>query len=257
MSLQLAIEKLGLNPKQASVYFSLLQLGSGSVIEISKITTEKRTTIYSILDILIQKGFVSLIKKGAHRKYFAEDPKKILYLYDEEIVKINEKKRSVLDILPELSSIYNVSSIKPKVKFYEGIEGLKLVFNETLNLKRGDEILAYSSAESIHKYFGDEYVKNYLANRVSKGITQRAIVEYSPEALGHKTNDAKESRRTFLVDKEKFPFSNEINIFENKILILSYKDFLGVLIESSEIAKTQRAIFELAWLGASGLSLNK
>jgi hypothetical protein len=34
------------------------------------------------------------------------------------------------------------------------------------------------------------------------------------------------------------------------MLIISYKELLGVVIESAEIARTQKAIFELAWLGA-------
>ena len=33
-------------------------------------------------------------------------------------------------------------------------------------------------------------------------------------------------------------------------MIASYRDQMGVIIESKEIADTQRAIFELAWLGA-------
>jgi len=45
-------------------------------------------------------------------------------------------------------------------------------------------------------------------------------------------------------------FSNEINIFANKVMIASFKDQIGVIIESADVAKTQRAVFELAWLGA-------
>lgn len=56
---------------------------------------------------------------------------------------------------------------------------------------------------------------------------------------------------TRLVDKERFPFTNEINIFRNKMIIMSYADLLGVMVESEVIAKTQKSIFELSWLGAS------
>lgn len=65
----------------------------------------------------------------------------------------------------------------------------------------------------------------------------------------HQKNDRKENRVTRLVPKDKFPFSNEINIFGNKVMIASFKDQIGVIIESADVARTQRAIFELAWLG--------
>ncbi|HEX8974094.1 MAG TPA: helix-turn-helix domain-containing protein [Patescibacteria group bacterium] len=253
MDIQQTIEKLNLSQKQAAVYFSLLQLGSGHIQDIAKKAGLKRTTTYSILDGLTQKGFVTVTKQGAHRLYSAEDPRKLPYLFDSEIQKIKQQQKNIIDALPELSSLYNAHATKPKIRFYEGIEGLKQVFNETLELKKGEEILAFSSAESIHTYLGHEYVSHYLAQRIKRGIVQRAIAEDSPEAREHQKNDKAELRKTRLVDKDKFPFSNEINIFKNKMAIVSYKDLLGVIIESAEVSKTQKAIFELAWLGAKDL----
>ena len=43
-------------------------------------------------------------------------------------------------------------------------------------------------------------------------------------------------------------FSNEINIYDNKVAIISFKDdLIGMIIESSEIADTQRTIFKMVW----------
>jgi hypothetical protein len=62
-------------------------------------------------------------------------------------------------------------------------------------------------------------------------------------------------RTVRLVDENKFPMDNEINIYANKIAIASYgQEMLGVLIESEEIARAQKAIFDLAWLGAERLT---
>ena len=55
-----------------------------------------------------------------------------------------------------------------------------------------------------------------------------------------------------IVNEEFFSLNNEINIYNNKLAIASYnKEFFGVLIESEEIYKSQKAIFELALMGAS------
>ena len=54
---------------------------------------------------------------------------------------IIRKREALLDqILPDLYSINNVSQTKPKVWFYEGIDGMREAFEDTLNAK--EEILA-------------------------------------------------------------------------------------------------------------------
>lgn len=250
MDIHNTLAKLDLSEHQSAVYFVVLQMGSGGIMDVAKRSGLKRTTVYSILDGLVQKGFVSVNKKSAHREYIAEDPRRLPELFNVEMQKIKERQQNFTSALPELMSFYNVSATKPKIRYFEGVEGMKVVFNETLQLTKDEEILAYSSAESIHKYLGDDYVASYLTERVCKGIVQRAIAEDSPAARQHQKNDTKELRVTRLVDKKLFPFANEINIFRNKVIIMSYADLLGVMIESEVIAKTQKSIFELSWLGA-------
>lgn len=232
-------------------------MGSASIQELAVKTKIKRTTVYSILDVLVAKGLATFIEKEGHRTYFAENPKKVLLYFKNQEQELKTKLNKFSDIIPELSSLYNVSVTKPKIRFYEGVDGLKQVFEETLTLKPHEEILAIATAALIHEVLGDEWVKNYLAGRVSGKIHQRAIVEDSAWGREHQKNDRQENRITRLVPKEKFPFSNEINIFANKVMIASFKDQIGVIIESADVAKTQRAIFELAWLGAGKFERKK
>ena len=252
MQIERLLEQFGLNETQSDVYFTILQMGSGSIQEIARKSRTKRTTTYSVLETLITKSLVSFSHRGAHREYFAEDPKKLPLILDEAERRIANQKKSLNDILPELSSFYNAHATKPRIRLYEGVNGLKQVFEETLELKRGEETLAYSTAKLVHLFLED-WIQGYVKKRVAKGITQRAIVEDSPEARYHWQNDKEELRETVIVPREAFPFSNEINIFRNKLFIISYKELLGVVIESEEIARTQKAIFELAWRGAKSL----
>ena len=252
MDLKTSLEQIGLKENQIKTYLTLLQMGEANIQEIAAKTKIKRTTTYSILDVLVAKGLVVFVDKGYHRAYYAENPKKVSLYFQEKQREIKDQEKRFSDILPELNSLYNVHATKPKIRFYEGVEGLKQIFEETLELKKGEETLAYSSAELVHDYL-DEYIKDYLVRRATKGITQRAIVKDSPEARVHQKNDKVELRKTIIIDGEKFPFSNEINIYANKLSIISYKELLGVIIESGEISKTQKAIFELAWLGAESL----
>jgi sugar-specific transcriptional regulator TrmB len=245
--LEITLEQIGLNEREAKVYLAALELGESTVLPISKKCGIKRTYCYDILTDLQKRGLVAFYEKNGRRRYFAEDPKKLENL-------LREKLNSFKSVLPDLQAIFNRPNEKPRVRFYEGTEGLKQIYEETLSLKPEDEMLAFGQATLIHQLFGDEWVENYLERRKKRRIFQRAIVEDSPLARAHQKNDENENRETILIPQDQFPFANEINIFGNKISIVSFEDQIGVVIESQNVAKTQRSIFELSWRGAKSLA---
>ena len=54
------------------------------------------------------------------------------------------------------------------------------------------------------------------------------------------------------IPEEKFPIHGEISVRGNTVFMYSYKStLLGLVVTSKELADTFRAIFELAWNGAS------
>jgi sugar-specific transcriptional regulator TrmB len=254
MELANITKKLALSTSQAQIYSPLLQLGSATIQEIVVKSGVKRTTVYAALDSLVERGLVTYFQKGSHRIYAAENPNKLIHLFDEDIIKIEQKRNDIRSLLPELMSLYNAHVSKPKIRTYEGLEGIKKIFEESLELNRGEETLVYSAYEEVTMHM-NEYIKNYIHRRAAAGITQRCLAEYSQESVALKSQDGSDLRQTRLLPSEKFPFTNQINIFGNKVFIASYKDLIGIILESEEIAKTQRSIFELAWLGAENQQL--
>ena len=55
---------------------------------------------------------------------------------------------------------------------------------------------------------------------------------------------------------DKYNFSPEINIYDDKVMIASWKEKLGIIIESEEIADAMKKIYELAWSEAKRLDSN-
>lgn len=236
------LEEIGIEEKPAKVYLATLELGGGSASAISQRADVERVNTYYILEQLAKDGLVYSAEKEKKAIFVAISPKKLEILAKARLERIQK-------VLPELIAIENSGPIKPKIRYFEGIEGIKQMFEETLDLPHGSETLAYSSFQTDNKYI-EEYIKGYIPRRVKKGITQRCIIEYSEESKELMEHDKEELRESITVDKEKFPFSNQINIFGNKMFIASYRDMMGVIIESTEVTKTQRSIFELAWEGA-------
>src|SRR5437868_1910606 len=71
-----ALQQLGLNTHEANTYLTCFNRGEVTIMELSRITGIKRTTLYGIVEVLIGKGLIRVIQKGAHRIYSAENPKK-------------------------------------------------------------------------------------------------------------------------------------------------------------------------------------
>lgn len=234
------LEKLGLNEKEAKVYLAVLELGEGNVQQISKKSGVKRTTLYDILESLKSKGLVSQSVKNKKTFFLAADPHK---LEDE----IQEMGHTVRRILPQLLTIANAMDSKPKVQFFEGHEGIKEAYKDTLHYPDG-ELLAWVSQDAIEA-FDEEFLNDYyLPKRVAKKIWVRAIAPDVEEMLGYKEIDQKSLRKTRLADAEIFPLRVEINLYgKNKIAVMSFGEKFGMIIESQKIFETLKSIFEMNW----------
>lgn len=247
--LQNKLIEIGLSEKEAGVYISLLELGRGTVSQISRRASINRTTGYDILDSLSAKGLVSISGKEPKQEYVAESPDQIEKMLLERIENTKVFINEVKNIIPELKSIHNIID-RPKVLFYEGKEGLQKVYEDTLS--SSEEILAYASVEDIQPTL-PHYFPDYYKRRAKKGIPIRAIFPDSSDARERASLDKEEMRQSLIIPNT-FGFHPEINIYDNKIMIASWREKLGVIIESSEIADAMKKIYELAWAEAKRLN---
>jgi hypothetical protein len=139
---------------------------------------------------------------------------------------------------------------RPQVRFYEGTDGLQEVYEDTLTSH--ETIRAYASVNDTEKSLPN-YFPTYYKRRFKKGIKIRAVFPYEKAALELIKRNKAEGRETALVPSEKYAFSPEINIYDNKIMIASWKEHLGIIIESVEIADAMKKIFDLSWEEAKRL----
>lgn len=112
-------------------------------------------------------------------------------------------------------------------------------------LTTNDVILAYANVETMHE--GLPYIfPDYYRRRSESGIHIRAILPKNDASRDRATHDREEMRTSrFLPGTE--TFTPEINIYNYKILMVSWKEKLAVLIESREIAEFHKTMFEHIW----------
>jgi sugar-specific transcriptional regulator TrmB len=238
--------KAGFSKNESSVFLALLELGKGSVSQITRKAGLNRTTGYDILDSLVSKELASVSGKEPKQEYLVESPDKVLSIFENELNEATKKISEIKKVIPALKAIHNVAG-RPKVRFYEGVNGLKDVYEDTLTSH--EEILAYANVEQMHQTLLG-YFPKYYERRAEKNISIRAIIPDSPVGRNRAGEDKKEKRESVLVPAGKYNFSPEINIYDNKVMIASWREKLGIIIESAEIADAMKKIYELAWIGA-------
>lgn len=238
---------LGLKAKEAKIYLSALELGYASVLEIAKKAEINRPTAYVVLEALMKKGLISTFEKGKKRYFTAESPEKLKDIIKYEYIELKQKEEDVKGLIPELNIMYNLGGEKPKVRFFEGKEGLRTIREDIIKSKVTslDQIVPLDEVYRVLPPSSTDHRKEMA--RKLKNVPERIIYTSKKGSFLGKKEGNKDRK---YVPLKKFPFSAEINIYGNKLAIATYKGkIIGVIIESKEIASTMKQIFELSWLG--------
>ena len=239
------LQHLGLSDKEAAVYIASLELGSDTVQEIANRAEVKRANTYAVIEKLMGKGLMSSVEKGKKTLYQVEDPKQLLRLLQEQEEGIKKKEQEFKKHLPELETLFDIAEEKPKVRYFEGKEGLIAIREDYFKAKNKDALGVFALDEE-KKVFSEEERKNAYERRVNKNINTKLL--YTSEKRMEAT--PKLTIRRF-IPKDKFPMSSSIIIYDNKVGIVSLKGkLIGVIIENKEISNTLRSIFNIAWDGA-------
>lgn len=238
------LQHLGLSDKEAKTYLAALKLGSAVVQEIAKKAGLKRPTVYFAIEQLVKRGLMSSFERGKKRFFAAESPERLISL-----IAVQRKKAQVLEedlrgVLPELNNLFGLSGEQPRVRFFEGKEGLKAIQEDFLKTKDKNIENIYPRDDFI-KVFSEAERKEYISKLRKKRIKVKTIYTSQNQFAQLIPNPYAERK---FVPYKKFPFSADITIYDNKVAIGTYRGkLLGVIIESKEIAETIRLVFNLAW----------
>ena len=238
------LNKIGLTEKQAIVYLALLELGDAKMTHIARQAKLKRPNVYLIIEELIQLGLVSMIKKGNKKIYSAVHPNRIAEILD-------SRKQQYQELLPGLVARYG--SIKGKVQMLEGMEGIKQAYQEAYSLlKEGkNEGLWFGNISFLLENF-PLVIKEYdsvLDSLKDYKIRELIIGGEKSEAWVKKMQKSIRPQHfiKYLNDEGQCGITDQF-IIGNKIMLFSMnKEIFTLIIESEEIVKTQRFLFDRMW----------
>ena len=246
--------QLGLNPKSATVYETLLKRGPLPAQSIASETKLKRPTVYVLVDELKKAGLVTERKVGltgqVKKTVFApEHPNRLQDLVASQEQELGRLKQSFEGTLPSLRELYALASERPGVRVFVGKDGLKAIYDDILATGKDFLLVRTPQEKSVFP----EVVHRFIDKRVEKGIKVRALTPRHPGAKPQKDKSRLFSRTW--VSLKDYTAPVEIDIYGDKVAFLSFgKELIGAIIESTQITGAMRELFALAETGATSVS---
>lgn len=250
MDLTKTLQGIGFRDVEAKVYLATLELGEALASEIAKKARLKRPSVYVILKDLMKKGHISSYSRRGVTRFMARDPKLI-------VSAATERADSAHHSLPELLALYKHGDKpgKPRIQYFEDTEGLITIMEDTI-VTADKTILSWADLALAYNTLRD-YYPTYTRKRIERNIFVKGIYEDNKIGLMFQQNAIKARREVRLIPEKTYNLTNEIMIYDDKVAILSHKDLIGVIIQSQDVADSQRAIFHLGWEMAEHLTKNK
>lgn len=237
---------LWFSQNEISVYISLLKTSWNYVSQLSKNTKIERVSLYYTLDCLKEKWLVYFINKNKIKFFIPEKPEKIINIY-------KEKLNIAENILPELKILENISLNKPSFKYYEWIDWVKEVLKEIFEYK---DIKSYANLHNAMIY-SKNLIDIYFKKIPQENIKLNIILPYKEDIIDYLNSINNENQKKNInyvfINETEFPFEYDVFITDKIVWIISIIDWeiIAIRIESKAYANSQKAIFNLAWLGAT------
>lgn len=247
MAIEEALESIGLSRQEALVYISTLKLGMAKVSRIAQKAGLKRESVYYILKLLQEKGFVSEVIKSGVKYYSAVTPERILGIIEEEK---QQKTEAIKEILPDIEALQKVAFIRPQIEIYEGVQGYKSIIAKLLE-NENKEICAYVPEVILH--FLPTFSSQFRRRRREKKIHMRVISEKTRMIEELQKKDREELRQIRFNDKIIKNIKAAYYILSDAVIIIraTEKEQLGIYIKEESTAKLQKNIFEQIWKESS------
>lgn len=242
---------LGLTPEEAQIYISLLENGPQTAIQLGKTTKVKRTYVYRVIQGLIGHGLASQNKKGNTTLFAPLSPDHLLNLVASKKQKIEASERVLDAVLDQFKAKYVSVADKPVVTVYEGLSGLKKVYEDML--KEGKEIFSMLQTSEIEPELREWLKNDFVPRRAKLGVPAKVILASGKLSAEYQSRNEQALRTVLEVPNDLFPFPHEVDVFGDKVAFVHFKKgepLLAILIYHPHMAETMRIWFDLAWRGA-------
>jgi len=227
-----------LQEREAQVYLAALELGRSRVSDIARQAGLNRITTYEILKRLRLQGLATSATFGDVQTFQVIPPNLL-------VQKMEQRLTLAKGYLPQLS-LMTKRNQQPKIQYYEGAEGLRSIYEDTLTCNN-KVIYELVNARNLIGGIGGDFLNNYVKRRARNKIRIKILVPNLPENKKYQTEGKTVLREIRFFDDKHYKLPNDIMIYDNKLSLLSFSSRMGVIIEDKEIAESMLTMWQLIW----------
>lgn len=234
------LKSVGLSEKEATVYLTSLSLGPSTVLRIARASEVKRTTIYSILESLKQRGLMRMDVRGWKTLYSAENPEKLESL-------INTMKSEVKNAMPKFAALHSLHTSGAFIKYYESLEAIKGVYESLLrDIKPGEDYLIVGDL-SLWLEQDPVFFQNFTERRAKLDINIRVLMQDSEKARENKKFERNYNEHIKIMPPD-FKLTTNMVITPRRLMINQLTlPLMAMVIENESIIQMHRELFEMVW----------
>lgn len=241
-----ALNKIGLNDKEISLYLSVLELKESPIVPISSRANLPRTSAQYILEQLAHRGLIAIGEHRNRKTYRANPPERVLALLQKQKVDLAAQSTALQEALPDLLHLYQTSPFQPRVQVYRG-EEIRIPFEELLEAPISEYHYA-SDTGTLEEVLGKRYLNDWIKRRIAKGVWSNGIrvKERETDDILHTSNSKNLRRLRFAPKGYRFP-AMVLLYGDNVATITSAKENFAVVVTSHDYALTMRGWFAALW----------
>lgn len=238
------LKDIGLSENEAKVYFAALSLGPATILNIARAAEVKRTTVYSVVDSLKQKGLLTIELKGLKQLYVAENPEKLEAI-------LENRKNEFKNNLPEFLAMYNLKGGESFIKYYEGLEATKLIYEDLLKEIRPHEDYLVMGNQERWLELDPKFLQNFIEKRAKLNINIRLLFQDSKLAREHKKFEKNYNEKVKIMPAGTTLAVNSVIIPSKLVIHQLTPPIMAIVIENKSIIQMHKELFEIIWKSIS------
>lgn len=231
------LQEIGLTKAEAKIYMTLLRHGPLNAGRIVVLSHQHISVTYAAIQRLLEKGYITYIKKGKFNEYFATDPEIL-------IDKIKETVRNVEAVLPKWKSYAKMIEENISVEIFEGMKGVTSMYNQMLRHGKKGEAYRIFTLGKENKEAVATFFKKIGDKRVKLGIKTKAITNKNYVYTWDVVKDI-EYLKSLNLRLVSFDFPQGVVIYKNYIIFFSWgKIPKAIQIKDEKLAKEYVKFFD-------------
>jgi sugar-specific transcriptional regulator TrmB len=236
------LEEFGLSNEEARIYMAGISLGPTTMLKLAQTAEIQRTSAYRVVESLRQKGLIKIELKGFKHLYAAESPYNLKQILESKLLQMT-------DLLPALLQVYNKQGKDTLIKYYEGIEGVKGVYETILReTRRGEPYFVISSHQEWYE-LDQKWFEGFSERRNRERFDFKFLLLDSEPARLLKQREDNFGIKVKILPSS-LDFTSILILTKDRIWIHNLElPIEGLVIENKDMISMLLQVFNIMWEG--------